>query len=138
MAGTKNLKELLSSMKPNLHEDEFVFCTIKNMLLTEVIHFNPIGYFIEEEGTTLIVTKDCAESNNIPFDCTFGLISLTIHSSLEAVGLTAAIAQRLADNNISANVVAAYYHDHIFVPLKDSSRAMIVLHELQKENSDQE
>jgi hypothetical protein len=55
------------------------------------------------------------------------MITLNVHSSLEAIGLTAAVAGRLALHGISANVVAAYYHDHIFVPTADAERAVVVL-----------
>jgi hypothetical protein len=55
---------------------------------------------------------------------------LTVHSSLEAVGLTAAVSKALTEANISCNVVAAYYHDHIFVPVKDAKQAMRVLEKL--------
>ena len=51
-------------------------------------------------------------------------ITLTVHSSLEAVGLTAAIATELAGLGISANVVAAYYHDHVFVPCAQAEQAV--------------
>ncbi|MDG1871652.1 MAG: ACT domain-containing protein [Flavobacterium sp.] len=52
---------------------------------------------------------------------------MTIHSSLEAVGLTAAFSKALSENGISCNVVAAFYHDHIFVDVKDTDKAMAVL-----------
>ena len=55
--------------------------------------------------------------------------SLMIHSSLDAVGLTAAVASRLADHGISANVVAGYYHDHIFVPVEAAEQALGALKE---------
>ncbi|HEX8350737.1 MAG TPA: ACT domain-containing protein, partial [Hymenobacter sp.] len=57
-------------------------------------------------------------------------ITLTVHSSLEAVGLTAAFARALARGNVSCNVVAAYYHDHIFVAAQDADKAMRLLQEL--------
>jgi uncharacterized protein len=57
-------------------------------------------------------------------------ITLTVHSALEAVGLTAAFSKALADVNISCNVVAGYYHDHIFVPQQDAEKAMAVLESL--------
>ena len=61
----------------------------------------------------------------------FRLITLTVHSSLEAVGLTAVVTNKLAEHKISANVVAAYYHDHIFVPCEKAKKAMEVLREFQ-------
>ena len=62
-------------------------------------------------------------------------ITLDVHSSLEAVGLTAAVSAALAEENISCNVVAAYYHDHLFVPVADAERAMETLMRLTGVNN---
>jgi len=131
MTGIKDLARLLSTMEPVLHPDDFVFCTIPCDSLKDYTDLNPIGSFQEKEGLSLIITAKSAEENSIKYDCVFSLISLTIHSSLEAVGLTAAIAQKLTSRNISANVVAAYYHDHIFVPKNKTKEAMEALFDLQ-------
>ena len=77
----------------------------------------------------MILPKEKADSLNLPYATTFAWITLTVHSSLEAVGLTAAVSKSLTEANISCNVVAAFHHDHIFVPVKDAERAM---NELQK------
>jgi hypothetical protein len=63
----------------------------------------------------------------LEYSFTASWITLTVHSSLTAVGLTASFSKALSDENISCNVVAAYFHDHIFVDAKDASRAMEVL-----------
>jgi len=76
---------------------------------------------------TLIVEKASAKGAGLHFDEVFNKITLQVHSSLEAVGLTAAVSTALANENISANVIAAYYHDHIFVPKKDSTEALRAL-----------
>lgn len=134
MPGQKSLNILLATMEPRLYEEEYVFCTFKNSSLTDKLHLNPIGSFCEEEGLTLIITKETAHINGIEATAVFSLISLTIHSSLEAIGLTAAIAAKLASKDISANVVAAYYHDHVFVQKEKAQQAMNALRELQEEN----
>ena len=88
---------------------------------------NPIASFIEKEGLTLVVKKETAKLNNLEFKDTFKCISLNLVSSLTSVGLTALISKVLADNEISANIYAGYYHDHIFVPLEKANDAFKLL-----------
>ena len=80
---------------------------------------------------SLVISRDAAKEAGIAFDCTFRLISLKVHSSLEAVGLTAAIAGKLASKGISANVIAAFYHDHILVPSRQAEDALAALKEIR-------
>ena len=87
---------------------------------------NPIGIFHEKEGVTFILEQQDAVNR---------LITLNVHSSLDAVGLTAAFSAKLAEKNISANVVTAYYHDHIFVPEEKAEQALNAILELQKRYS---
>ncbi|NDW19394.1 ACT domain-containing protein [Dysgonomonas sp. 216] len=131
MAGIKDLDILLSCMEPVLDEQDFVFCTFPNLSWDNIRQFNPIGVFSEKEGMTLILSKKEADNQEVPYESVYKLISLNIHSSLDAVGLTAAFSAKLAENNISANVVAAYYHDHIFVPAQKAELAMAVLNEFK-------
>jgi len=128
MSGIKELETLLQSMSPELQAGEFVFCTVKNSL-SEVVPLQPIATFMEQEGLTVIVEKQQAEQANLEFDGVFKLITLTVHSSLDAVGLTAAVATKLAEHGISANVVAAFFHDHIFVQTDKAENAMAALKE---------
>jgi hypothetical protein len=79
---------------------------------------------------TLIVPLEAARQAGLPTEPAMRMITLDVHSSLEAVGLTAAFATALGSKGISANVVAAYYHDHIFVPAADAERAVAVLRAL--------
>lgn len=131
MSGIKDLDILLSNMEPVLDEGDFVFCTSPNFSWGNISQFNPIGVFYEKEGMTLILSKKEADDQEVPYESVYKLISLNIHSSLDAVGLTAAFSTKLAENNISANVVAAYYHDHIFVPAQKAELAMTVLNEFK-------
>jgi len=134
MPGITNLDMLLSSMEPELQNENYIFCTFPGSDIAGKLHLKPILCFHEKEGLTLIIEKEMADKNNIEYLSAFKLISLTIHSSLDAVGLTAAISQKLADKGISANVVAAYFHDHIFVPEEKAHLAIESLHELQQES----
>ncbi|ELI6428490.1 ACT domain-containing protein [Vibrio sp. Y29_XK_CS5] len=128
MSGITDLDELLRSMSPKLVGSEFVFCTVSGVL-TEYVELNPVATFIESEGLTLVLEKSAAEKAGLSFDGTYSQITLTVHSSLEAVGLTAAVASKLASKGISANVFAAYYHDHIFVQSGKAEAAVSALEE---------
>ncbi|MBL1222267.1 ACT domain-containing protein [Chryseobacterium sp. L7] len=130
MSGEKDLQKLLKSMKPQHNTGDYVFCTIKN---TGDFDLNSIEmFFREEEGGTLILKKEAADQYNLEYSVVMSWITLTVHSSLEAVGLTAAFSKALSDNGISCNVVAAYFHDHIFVNKNDTEKAMEVLNQLSE------
>ncbi len=125
MVGEKDLPTLLKSMKPVLHAGDFVFCTAED---TATISLQDITMlFKEEEGFTLILTKELADLYQLAYSFVAAWITLSVHSSLEAAGLTAAFSTALAKEGISCNVVAAYYHDHIFVGKEDAASAMAVL-----------
>ncbi|MBS1936015.1 MAG: ACT domain-containing protein [Bacteroidetes bacterium] len=112
-------------MKPELNEGDYVFCTIKEdkKIPPDLI----VCSFKEQEGVTLILKKKDADAARLKYPFIAAWITLTVHSSLEAVGLTAAVATALAKENISCNVVAAFYHDHIFVAKEDAARAIKIL-----------
>ena len=128
MSGITELDKLLKSMEPELIESEFVFCTVEGSLI-DYVSLNPVATFIETEGLTLVLEKSIAQTAELKFEGTFRQITLTVHSSLEAVGLTAAVSEKLANKGISANVVAAYYHDHVFVQSAKAEIALLALKE---------
>lgn len=128
MNGETDLAKLIRTMRPELNQGEFVFCTFDS--LQPALSLDPICIFHEKEGVTAILSKTQADAAKISYSATFAWITLTVHSSLEAVGLTAVFSNALADANISCNAVAAFHHDHIFVPTKDAVRAMDVLQNL--------
>ena len=133
MAGIKDLNKLLNSMQPELVDKAFVFCTVTGHF-KEYIALEPIATFIESEGLTLVLTKDKADEAGLNYEGVFRQITLTVHSSLQAVGLTAAVSTKLASKGISTNVIAAYYHDHIFVSLEQAEQALLALKELSNES----
>lgn len=88
--------------------------------------------FLELEGLTLVLPKHQAQNAGLKYENSFRQITLTVYSSLEAVGLTAAVSARLASKGISANVIAAYYHDHVFVPYDKAVQALLALNEFNE------
>lgn len=133
MTAITDLDILLKSMSPELIEGDYVFCTVEGGL-ANYVHLNPIATFREKEGLTLVLTKEVATKAQLSFDGVFSMITLSVHSSLEAVGLTAAFATKLGSYGISANVIAGYYHDHIFVQKHKADQAMSALREFSEAN----
>ncbi|HEV7622298.1 MAG TPA: ACT domain-containing protein [Flavisolibacter sp.] len=134
MPGETNLAVLLKNIEPLLNAGEYVFCTINNN--SPIDNGGIIGLFREKEGITIIVEKSFAIASGIAYNSVCSWITLSVHSSLEAVGLTAAFSKALSNKGISCNVVAGYCHDHIFVPIKDTEKAMSVLHSLSSINGE--
>lgn len=128
MAGTVELEELLKTLSPGIQPGEYVFCTAKGSC-ADYAHLHPLATFMETEGLTLILPVEAAETAHLAYEGTFKQITLTVHSSLNAVGLTAAVSTQLTAYGISANVVAAYYHDHVFVQTEKADAALAALNE---------
>ena len=131
--GETDLGKLLSTIKPSLSDERYAFVTTK-LKMSELATIEPLALIAEDEGTTVIIEKGKADANSLSYQGVFRRITLTVHSSLEAVGLTAAVASKLTEHGISANVVAAFFHDHIFVPEDKAAMAMEALQELVQEN----
>ncbi len=131
MSGEKDLKRLLKTMKPKLNAGDYVFCNVND---TRSLNINDIvSLFKEEEGITIVIKKELADSLHLSYSFVAAWITLTVHSSLEAVGLTAAFSSALSIEGISCNVVAAFFHDHIFVDKKDAEKAIEILNKLSEE-----
>ncbi|MDX1605581.1 MAG: ACT domain-containing protein [Candidatus Competibacterales bacterium] len=118
------------SLSPTLREDDYVFCTFEGARYGDHPELEPIAAFLETEGLTLIIPKTRADEQGISYASVFKCITLGVTTSLDQVGLTAAFSARLAEHGISANVIAGYFHDHIFVPGEHAARAVAVLDEL--------
>ncbi|KAG7192392.1 uncharacterized protein KQ657_001791 [Scheffersomyces spartinae] len=132
MTGLTNLNAILATLDPVLGESPYVFASLKNDTTVDVTSLDPLFTFKEEEGTTVIVHQDVADKMSLEYLVVFNQITLKVHLSLEAIGLTASIATELTKHQISCNVVAGYYHDHIFVPTAKSQQALEALKELQR------
>jgi len=72
----------------------------------------------EGELTTIVLPVEAAQRAGQPVVVRLAWLTLTVHSSLEAIGLTAAVSARLTEKGIACNVLAGYHHDHLLVPLE--------------------
>ncbi len=124
MGPERELARLIAGMAPRLDPDRWVFVSLVVPLPPGIV---PLMQFREDEGTTCILAPAEALRLGHPDRPVFRRITLTVISSLEAVGLTAAVAGTLAEAGISANVVAAFHHDHVFVPEERATDAMACL-----------
>lgn len=128
MAGKSDLQNLLADMRPELHAGEYVFVTNGHGSVPSGVR--PVVSVAEDEGITLVLRKEDADRLGLPYDYVAGWITLRVHSSLDAVGLTAAVASKLAQAGLSCNVVAGFNHDHLFVPHERAARAVTLLEEI--------
>lgn len=126
-AGETDLPTLLAQLSPMLLPQEFVFCCVAGGRYGDFSELTPLAAFHEAEGLTLLLPATAASSLSWPASPAMRCISLGVQSSLEAVGLTAAVASALAAQGIAANVIAAFHHDHLFVPAACAEQALAVL-----------
>lgn len=125
MSGETDLARLIASLRPEVRPGEYVFVSIDGPPDHETL-----AMVEEDEGRTLVVTRDVADMRGWSYDFVAGWITLRVHSSLAAVGLTAAVSTALANEGISCNVLAGYHHDHLLVPVDRVEDAMAVLESL--------
>ena len=127
MTAETDLATLIRNLKPRLRPATYVFCSLAEGNYGALAHTDPVACIAETEGLTLVMTQASADREGLTYEGSFRCIGLEVHSHLEAVGLTAAIAGELATHGISANVVAAYHHDHVFVPSRHAEEALLLL-----------
>ena len=128
MAGETDLNQLTKGMNPLLNHGDYVFTTVKSA--DHISRQDIICELKEAEGTTLVLAKEKADNLKLNYDYIAAWITLQVHSSLDAVGLTALFSGELAKHKISCNVIAGYYHDHIFVNTKDAEKSINILRKL--------
>jgi uncharacterized protein len=128
MSGQSDMRALLADLRAELHDGEYVFVTTGRGPAPS--NACPIVTVAEDEGTTLVLGRQDADRLGLPYDYVAAWITLRVHSSLAAVGLTAAVASELAQAGLSCNVVAGFYHDHLFVPSDSAARAVMLLNQM--------
>ena len=128
MSGITDLPTLLQTLAPIVSDEEYVFATIRDE--SELTQMDPIGVFREKEAITVICRRSQAQAAGLPFEGSYRQITLSVHSSLQAVGLLAAVTAALAAEGIPCNAVSAFYHDHLFVPAHLAAQAVSKLSQL--------
>lgn len=129
VTGETNLQLLLRDLRPQVNPGRYVFTTVHAGVPDGV---RPVVTVAEPEARTLVVRQEDADAANLPYEYVAGWITLRVHSALEAVGLTAAVARELADIGLSCNIVAGYHHDHLFVPYERVAEAVAALEALAR------
>jgi len=132
MSGEMNLSRLLATMSPTLQDGTYVFVTLSDQNAPANIP-TPRMAFQEAEGTTLILLKTQAEAAGLDFEFPSRMITLNVHSALDAVGFLAHITTRLAALGMGVNPVAGFYHDHLFIPEDRANDAMSELNRIISE-----
>lgn len=127
---TEFLKDLIKKLSPRLDSTSYVYCTVAKANYGELEKLKPIVSIAELEGLTLVVPLEAAKAEGLDYYRVFRRITLEGHSSLEALGLTSVVTSLLAERGITTNVIAGFYHDHMFVPNDRSEEAMKALEEL--------
>ena len=131
MIGEMDIDKLLALLQPALLDGEYVFCSSPSLGYGDLDELQPISCYQEQEGLSLLLSKSAADSAGLSYSSVFCGITLSVHPSLDGVGFTAAVAKKLARNGISANVIAAHYHDHVFVPADKAKLALALLREFE-------
>ena len=122
MIGETDLTTLLADLRPELRDGRYVFVTA-DALVDAVAQAS----VVEPEGLSLVVCQEDADRLGLRYDFVARWIMLTVHSSLSAVGLTAAVSAALAEVGISCNVIAGRHHDHLLVPAARADDALATL-----------
>lgn len=133
MAGESDLDQLLRYMAPVVQPGTFVYCTFPDGSLPDGLQ--PLCTLHEAEGLTAILPREQALALGIPFQFESAQITLSVHSSLTAVGFLARICSALAAASIPCNVVSGFYHDHLFVPAQQLPDALAALAQLSRKTA---
>ncbi len=130
MADRRDLDRLLRGLRPELHPERYVYALGPAPAGTLVF-----ATVAEDEGLTLVLTRDEAEAAALRAEWVAARITLRVDSQLTDVGLTATVSARLAAHGISCNVLAGFFHDHLFVPWDRAEEALGILEQLVREAS---
>lgn len=140
--GITSLRTLLATLSPALHPATFVFTTFPSSADTDTSATSSfpadlvVQMMFREPGghATVITTLECARAHNLTYEFPCRMVTLAVHSSLDAVGFLAAVTARLAERGMGCNPVSGFFHDHLFVGLGREDEAVEALRSLAREN----
>lgn len=130
--GEKDLATLCATIEPEMAQPVYAYCSFPDFVLPACLP--AIFTFREVEGLTAVIDVQDADRFALPHTFKSRLITLKVHSSLEAVGFLAVVSAHLARAEIPCNAIAGYYHDHILVPVDRANEALTVLEEIRHSN----
>jgi hypothetical protein len=125
VTGEIDLEQMLADLRVDIRAD--TYCMVSLSAPNEELRTSAAAMIVEDEAVTLVVTTAQADANGLPYDFPAAWLTLEVHSSLHAVGLTAAVARMLSDEGIPCNVLAGFYHDHLLVPAGEGQRVKEIL-----------
>ena len=129
-AAESDLAALLRALQPVRNGGTYVYASLPPG--SDIAACAAVAAIREKEGWTVVVEEAQARRAGLQalFRCAW--ITLEVHSDLQAIGLTAAVAAALSQADIACNVIAGAHHDHLFVPVESTDRAMTALQALQQ------
>jgi hypothetical protein len=128
----KDLATLCATIEPEMARPAYVYCSFPDFALPAGL--SALCTFREVEGLTAVIDLQDAERYALPYTFKARLITLKVHSSLDAVGFLAVVSAHLAKARIPCNAIAGYYHDHILVPVDRADEALTVLNGIRHSN----
>jgi len=127
-SGSTDLRAMLATLEATMRPDEYVYAVVSR---DHPVVSLAAATITEDEGLTVVLRRTDADAHDIHYEFVAAWLTLTVHSSLEAVGLTAAFSSALGEADISCNVLAGLHHDHLLVPTAEATRALGVLRGLR-------
>lgn len=132
MSGETDLQAMLATLTVSRRPGTFTFVTLADGASPPVPGSGVEAVMIEDEGTTVVTTVERAQAEGWPVEFEAAWLTLDVHSALEAVGLTAAVSAALTEREIPCNVLAAYHHDHLLVPVDRADDAVAAIEQVRQ------
>ena len=127
-----SLQDILQNLDPVMAPETYVYVGVSNQSLLKVLGFDPVAFFKEPEGITLILKKEDADNNFLNYQTEYCRIILNAPFAMRCVGLTAIVSSALAKAGISIIPILSAYKRSILVEKEDALTALEILNAMQK------